>query len=101
MLWLGPNASIAQVVRFVRELSREPRIRLLRLGGRHEREDIGIWLALRQPLDLKQILLGIDVVSGVSITPISEKPGTDPILTVELIDPPGTLPRETPITSQA
>ena len=101
MLWLGPNASIAQVVRFVRELSREPRIRLLRLGGRHEREDIGIWLALRQPLDLKQILLGIDVVSGVSITPISEKPGTDPILTVELIDPPGTLPRVTPITSQA
>ena len=65
MLTLEGDRAISQVVQFVRELCREPEIRLQRLTRTHKR-GVDIWLALRRPMHLKKVIPNIEGVTLVS-----------------------------------
>ena len=65
MLTLEWDRAILQVVQFVREVCREPEIRLQRLTRTHKR-GVKIWLALRRPMHLKKVMPNIEGVTLVS-----------------------------------
>ena len=65
MLTLEGDRTISQVVQFVRELCREPEIRLQKLRRTHKR-GVDIWLALRRPIRLKNVIPNIEGVTLVS-----------------------------------
>ena len=64
MLFLEADRGVREVVHFVRELCSGPDIRLARLVSNKE-EGVGIWLALRQPLQLVKIVSRMDSVSRI------------------------------------
>ena len=61
------NESVRRVLHFVDELCQKPQVRLLRLVGNHN-EGLELWVGLREPLPLQQLLgsmRGVDHVSEV------------------------------------
>ncbi|MFQ5873733.1 MAG: hypothetical protein ACE5JL_08015 [Dehalococcoidia bacterium] len=80
------NESLRQVVKFVDALRRNPDFRLLQLVGNHH-EGIGIWLGLRSPVRLKEILLEMAGVTQVDATDLLKRNGDGPLLNVKLTEP--------------
>lgn len=67
-LTLELGDDILAVVHLVRELRLMPQIRLLRLASNAKKE-VGIWLRLREPLRLKQMLSKMQQVAQVTASP--------------------------------
>ena len=65
ILLLEATTGIGQVIQFLRDLCMKPAIRLLKLVGNHG-ERVGVWVALREPLDLMGMLPKIEGVSLVT-----------------------------------
>ena len=84
-LILEASGGVGQILQFVRELSREPEVRLLKLASKAD-TGVDISLALRQPLYLKKILPNIKGVSQVSQSLERSSAGKDRKLTVQLAD---------------
>ena len=65
-LTVESEGQIRLVVNFVTELRQNPYLRLLRLVG-HPPKSVDIWLALREPVQLKELLQRMPEVSLVSV----------------------------------
>ncbi len=77
------NECLRQVVQFVDALRRNSEFRLLQLVGDYK-EGVGIWLGLRSPLRLREVLLEMDGVSQVDAARKRGKNGHEPQLNVQL-----------------
>lgn len=75
ILLLEATTGIGQVIQFLRDLCMKPAIRLLKLVGNHG-ERVGVWVALREPLDLMGMLPKIEGVS--LVTELRERSPADP-----------------------
>ena len=82
-LRLEANRSSQQVAKFVRELRLRPHVRLLRMAGSHK-EGVDLWLGLREPLQLKEVLSQMEGVSQVSELPDGSPNDQDRSLHVRL-----------------
>ena len=89
-LRLEANRSSRQVAQFVRELRLRPHVRLMRMAGSHK-EGVDIWLGLREPLQLKEVLSQMEGVSQVSESPDSSPNDQDRSLHVRLEGELGTI----------
>ena len=75
---------VRPVLNFVEELSKKPQLRLLQLVGNQRRAGLDIWIGLREPLCLKDVLHGMDGVASVN-TPLGYSPkGHERLLEVRL-----------------
>ena len=83
MLILEASQGIGQVIQFVRDLSREPEIRLVKLTS-DRRDRVGLLLSLRQPLQLLKILPQLDGVRKVDASLQPAETGLQRILMVEM-----------------
>ena len=86
-LILEAGSGVGQVLQFLRELRREPEVRLVRLASKLQ-TGVGIRLALRQPLHLKTMLPKIKGVSQVSPTLERSPEEQERMITVQLKDIP-------------
>ena len=59
---------IRLAINFVSKLRHDARLRLLRLVG-DPPNDMGVWLGLREPVRIKQMLEGMEEVSHVGVIP--------------------------------
>lgn len=82
-LELDATDSVHQVIEFVDALRSKSDLRLLQLVGSHDK-GVGIWLGLRVPLLLKDVLLDMECVSEVDSQSSQRKNGDDPMLNVRL-----------------
>jgi hypothetical protein len=89
------NDCIGEVVHFVRELRQKPQLRLLRMVG-NNKDGVDIWLGLREPLQLRKMLPGIEGVSAVSAAD-EEDPAKERVLSVRL-EP--RVPEESAVPSE-
>ena len=82
---VGIEGQVRLVVSFVTELRLNPRLRLLRLVG-NPPENVAIWVALREPTPLKQVLAKMEEVAEVSGSPgtLSTQASHEDILDVRL-----------------
>jgi hypothetical protein len=84
-LRVEPNGSVKQLVYFVEALRRKTDLRLLQLvGNRHERAEI--WLGLRAPLPLKQVLMQMEGVLHVESTLSKDMKNGERMLNVQLVE---------------
>ena len=65
-LTVNAEGQLQRVVQFVDDLCQRPEFRLMRMAGSPQQHGAEIWLALREPLPFKQMLLEMESVSGVS-----------------------------------
>lgn len=72
-----------QVVHFVEELRKKPDFQLLQLVGNHK-EGVGVWLGLRAPLRLKEVLRQMEGVSQVEVSSALKSNGHEPLFKVQL-----------------
>ncbi|MFQ5873208.1 MAG: hypothetical protein ACE5JL_05335, partial [Dehalococcoidia bacterium] len=77
------NKSPRQVVQFVDALRQKPDFRLLQLVGNYK-EGVGIWLGLKAPLQLKEVLLRMNSVTQVETGGWVERDSHEPMLNVRL-----------------
>lgn len=82
-LRIEATESVRQVVQFVDTLRRRPDLRLLQLVGSHK-DGVGIWVSLRAPMPLRQILARMDGVAEVSGSRRNETDGQEPSLKLRL-----------------
>ncbi|MDO8750513.1 MAG: hypothetical protein Q7K03_05160 [Dehalococcoidia bacterium] len=75
-----------QALQFVDELCRHPSMRLQRLLGTAKGR-LDIWVLLREPIHLKEALLGMEVVSQVNTIPAEGPQDTGVYLEVRLKEP--------------
>jgi hypothetical protein len=61
-LTLNSHSTPRQMVNFVAELCQNPALRLLRMEGNGAEQAPDVWLALREPMDLKKVLKGMKEV---------------------------------------
>jgi|GEM_PF-6419363 len=61
-LTLNSHSMPRQMVNFVAELCQNPALRLLRMEGNGAEKAPDVWLALREPMDLKKVLKGMKEV---------------------------------------
>ena len=92
-LRIEATESVRQVVQFVDTLRRRPDLRLLQLVGSHK-DGVGIWVSLRAPMHLKQILAGMDGVAEVSGSRRNETDGQEPSLKLRLAKAAQVQPEE-------
>ena len=78
--------SVRQLIKFVEALRTTPEFRILRLVGSYE-EQVGIWLGLRTPSPLKDVLLRIAGVTQVEPTQWRQQGSDEPVLIVRLSGP--------------
>lgn len=78
---------VRQVIKFVDALRQKSDFRLLQLVGNYK-EGVGIWLGLRSPLRLKEILLQMESVSQVDAPAWRDMDGSEPMLKVRLAEAP-------------
>ena len=78
---------VRQVIRFVDALRQKSDFRLLQLVGNYK-EGVGIWLGLRSPLRLKEVLLQMESVSQVDAPSWQDMDGSEPMLKVRLAEAP-------------
>jgi hypothetical protein len=64
-LTLNSHNTPRQMVNFVAELCQNPALRLLRMEGNGAEKAPDVWLALREPMDLKTVLKGMKDVEAV------------------------------------
>lgn len=76
---------VKEVLRFVDTLCRKPQLRLLRLLGNHN-GGMDLWVGLRQPLELKSVLLNMNGVTQVSNIQGSGPKGSETHLSIQLAD---------------
>lgn len=74
------------MLHFVDELGRKPQFRLLRLVGNYRDKGMDIWLGLREPLYLKELLLETEGVSRVNYDSGQLPEGEEPVLNVVLAE---------------
>ena len=72
-LTVAAPGCIRLVIRFVDQLCCNPHLRLLQLVGNHRKEGVDIWLGLREPLQLRPLLLKMQGVTRVD-TPLGYGP---------------------------
>ena len=83
-LTVAAPGRIRQVIRFVDQLCCNPHLKLLKLVGNHRTEGVDIWVGLREPLQLRPLLLGMESVDGVD-TPLGYGPnGSERLVEVRL-----------------
>ena len=83
-LTVAAPGRIRQVIRFVDQLCCNPHLRLLKLVGNHRTEGVDIWVGLREPLQLRPLLLGMESADGVE-TPFGYGPnGSERLVEVRL-----------------
>ena len=82
-LALEPMKAIGQVVEFIRALCLHPEIRLAKMSST-PKDGVAIWLALRQPVRLEEILPTIEGVSGITTSADTAETGQHRTLTVQL-----------------
>lgn len=80
-LHVQANDSIQQVIHFVDALRRRSELRVLQVVGSYN-QGVSIWLVLRVPLPLKQVLLGMGLVSQVDGSEEPSAEGVEPVITV-------------------
>lgn len=78
---------VRQVIHFVDALRQKSDFRLLQLVGNYK-EGVGIWLGLRSPLRLKEVLLQMEGVSQVDAPGWRDLDGSEPMLKVRLAEAP-------------
>ncbi len=78
---------VRQVIQFVDALRQRSDFRLLQLVGNYK-EGVGIWLGLRSPLRLKEVLLQMEGVSQVDAPAWRDMDGSEPMLKVRLAEAP-------------
>ena len=83
MLRVDATDSVRQVIQFVDALRRKSDFRLLQLVGNHD-QGVGVWLGLRAPVLLKEILLQMEGVAEVDASGWLEQHGHEPQLKVRL-----------------
>lgn len=82
---LEAASSLRQVMQFVSQLRQNPLFRLLRLAANQSSKDgMDIWLSLRQPVYLKQVLLEMPGVVQVKAPPEPDLKSPERLLTVWL-----------------
>ena len=86
-LALETDWDIGKIVRFVRELSREPEIRLLKLVSSRQ-DGVDVLLGLRKPLNLNELLPRINGVTQVSALPPPSQSGYEQTIVVRLDNSP-------------
>ena len=75
---------VREVIHFVDHLCGNPHLRLLQLVGNHRTDRVDIWLGLREPLQLRPLLLEMDSVARVD-TPLGYGPnGNERLVEVRL-----------------
>lgn len=75
--------SVRQVIHFVEALRRRSDFRLLQMVGSREGR-VRIWLGLRSPLQLEQVLLEMESVSQVDVPKHADRDSDGPLLNVQL-----------------
>ena len=75
--------SFRQVIQFVEALRQKSDFRLLKLVGGFE-DGVDIWIGLRAPLALKQVLLGMEGVSAVDIPDWLDQDASEPLISITL-----------------
>lgn len=80
-LYVEAAGGARQVLPFVDALRRRPEFRLLQLVGDYK-DGVGIWLGLRAPLSLPEVLRGMEGVS--QVMPLGPSEGEEPLITVQL-----------------
>lgn len=80
------GGSVGQVPQFMEELCQKPELRLLRLVGSQD-EEMNVWVGLREPLHLEDMLRGMEGVASVSSLPPRGVEGEEPRMEVWLLDP--------------
>ena len=78
------TGAISGLLNFVGELRQDAQFRLLRLVANHRKEDMDIWLGLRQPLSLLTVLLKMKGVSQVTVDDDAASGANEPRLIVVL-----------------
>ncbi len=76
------HGSPKQMIRFLNQLSSNPQLRMLRMVGSYQ--SATLWLALRQPLHLRELLLQMDSVSEVRVCPTRGSGGPEHVLEIVL-----------------
>ncbi len=79
-LQVEAKQSVRQVIQFVDALRSKSDFRMLQLVGSHDEGGVGIWLGLRAPLRLREVLMQMEGVSRVDrhgIKLIGEEPRLD------------------------
>ena len=85
-LTVNANGRTQPMLHFVDELGRKPQFRLLRLVGNYRDKGMDIWLGLREPLYLKELLLETEGVSQVSPVSPQGPDGEEAVLSVVLAE---------------
>ena len=75
---------IRAMIHFVDELRNNQRFHLQRLSADRRRDGMDIWLRLREPLNLKSILLQMEGVSSVGGSDVINPDSSERLLTVSL-----------------
>ncbi len=82
-LFVEARDSVRQVIHFVEALRRRPDLQLLQMVGSGEGR-VRIWLSLRSPLQLEQVLLEMESVSKVDAPQRADRDSDGPLLNVQL-----------------
>lgn len=83
-LSIAANDSIQQVIHFIDALRRRNEFRVVQVVGSHN-QGVGVWLVLRIPMPLKQVLLGMGGVTQVAGPEQSTSEEDDaPVVTLRL-----------------
>ncbi len=85
-LIVDANGRTQPMLHFVDELGRKPQFRLLRLVGNYRDKGMDIWLGLREPLNLKELLLETEGVSCVHSDSGQQPEGDEAVLSVLLAE---------------
>ena len=86
-LMVAAGTDILLAVHFITELRNHPQVRVLRLEN-HPHGGVDIWLGLREPVPLAQLLSGMEEVGRVNAPQGPGIPGADqePVLLVQLVN---------------
>ena len=85
-LRLEANGPPRQVVHFVEALRRNTDFRLLQLVGSYK-DGVEVWLGLRVPLHLQDVLMNINGVSNVQVSHNPDHQAQEPLLDISLAQP--------------
>jgi len=88
MLRVEAKDSLRQMIRSIEALRQKPDLRLVQLVGSilvgNIKEGVDIWLGLRTPVPLTEILLDIEGVSQAEGSPVLDGKGGESLLKVRL-----------------
>ena len=85
---------LAAMVQFVAELRGSPDLRLFKLVATTDKQETDIYVGLREPLRMKELLLQMDGVSQVDAPTTRLMEGGEPLIHVQLESSSAKVPRE-------